>query len=116
MMIWLGIAGGALLLAFTVWLAWRNRTPEVYKPLISVAVGGVVAVLVTLLTILRPSEAHRSFVSSVVIDERTHLPAAIGVVGSPRSRRQRQPSKPDYCSTLDDRVARTQGAIRRPTR
>jgi hypothetical protein len=101
-MIWLGITGVALLLVFTVWLAWRNWTPEVYKPVASIVVGGLVALLVTLLTILRPSEEQRSFVSSVVIDERTHLPASIGVVGSP---------VPDVSANLQNRITARHSTI-----
>jgi hypothetical protein len=83
LMITVGISGALLLLVFTLWLAARNWTPEVYKPVITIGVGGLITLLVTLLTVLRPSVEERVFVSSVIVDERTHLPAAIGVVGSP---------------------------------
>jgi hypothetical protein len=94
-MIWVGFVGAALLLFFTAWLAWRNWTPEVYKPVASILIGGLVALLITLLTILRPSEEQDTFVSSVVIDERTHLPASIKVVGSP---------VPDVGDPLENRI------------
>jgi hypothetical protein len=77
-MICVGLSGAALLFLFTVWLAWRNWTPEVYKPVASILVGGLVVLLVTLLTILRSTEEQRSFFSSVVLDERTHLPTTVG--------------------------------------
>jgi hypothetical protein len=77
-MIGLGVAGGVFLLIFTVWLAWRNWSPEIYKPVVTIVVGGLVALLVTLLTILRSSDEQRSFISSVMIDERSHLPQMRG--------------------------------------
>jgi hypothetical protein len=83
LMIAVRISGALLLLVFTVCLAARNWTPEVYKPVITIGVGGLIALLVTLLTVLRPSVEERVFVSSVIVDERMHLPAAVGVVGSP---------------------------------
>ena len=82
-MIGLGIVGAALLVIFTIWLAARNWSPDVQKPVATIVVGGFVVLLATLLTVLRPTEMQRSFVSSVVIDDRTHLPAEIGFVGSP---------------------------------
>ncbi len=74
-MLWIGVAGAALLLIPIIWLAAKNWSPDIYKPLISIVLGGIVALLITLLTILRDSEEQRRFVSSVVMDNRTHLPA-----------------------------------------
>lgn len=75
-MLWIGLFGAVLLLIPVVWLAARNWSPDVYKPLISIVIGGLAAIIIALLTILRDSEEQVRFVSSVVIDNRTHLPAA----------------------------------------
>lgn len=98
----IGIAGAVLLLVFTLWLGYRNLTIEIWKPAISVLIGGIVALLVTLLTILRPSGEQRDFVSTVVIDERTHLPANIKVVGS---------YFPDDSASLKNRITKRQSMI-----
>lgn len=83
-MIWVGIVGGVLVLLFIVWLLMHNLgSPEILKASLSVIFGGLIALLITLLTILRSSEEQRHFVSSVVIDSRTHLPAEFGFWGHP---------------------------------
>src|SRR2546428_158779 len=102
MMIGLGIVGASLLVLFTVWLAARNWSPDVQKPVATIVVGGFVVLLATLLTVLRSTEMSRDFVSSVVLDERTHLPAAIGFVGSP---------VPDVTANLQNRITARHSAI-----
>ncbi len=101
-MIGLGIVGAALLVVFTIWLAARNWSPDVQKPIATIVVGGFVVLLATLLTVLRSTEMQRNFVSSVVIDDRTHLPAEIGVVGSPI---------PDVTADLRNRITARHSAI-----
>ena len=82
---------------FILWIVAHNwGSPEIYKALGSVFIGGLIALLIALLTILRGSEEQRRFVSSVVIDGRTHLPVGFAFWGHPL---------PDVSDPPEQRVA-----------
>jgi hypothetical protein len=94
---WVGIIGGILVLFFILWLVVHNwGSPEINKALGSVLIGALIALLITLLTILRASEEQHKFVSSVVIDNRTHLPAVFEFKGHPL---------PDVTDPVEQRIA-----------
>ena len=77
----ISIVGAALLVVATLWLVWLNRSPKIFTPLLTVAVGAVVTAFITLCTVLKPTKINARFPVSVVLNRITNLPAHFQLSG-----------------------------------
>lgn len=61
----------------TVYLAYQNRSPRIFEPLLSILLGAVTATFITLVTLLKPTEIQGGFPVSIVVNNQNHLPAML---------------------------------------
>lgn len=69
------MVGAALLIVATLWLVWLNRSPKIFTPLLTVALGAVVTAFITLCAVLKPAKINERFSVSIVLNRTTNLPA-----------------------------------------
>src|SRR2546425_7058901 len=74
---WLGIAGIVLLLLAAGTLVVLNFSEQVYVPLLSALVIGILTFMITFVSSLKGSAEETAFATSVVEDTRSHLPAFV---------------------------------------
>lgn len=75
LVLFIAVASALLLTASTVGLIYINRSPKIYSPVLSVALGGVAAAFITLSVLLKAESLGERFPISIVIDTNTGLPA-----------------------------------------
>ena len=66
--LWIGLGAGVLLFVATCVLVWFNWSQKIWSPILSIALGGTVTVLLTILAILKEDVVEQRYATSVVFD------------------------------------------------
>jgi len=69
--------GAVILAAATFHLAWVNRSPKIYQPLISILLGAIIATFITITSLLKPASTTERFPISIALDQKSGLPSLI---------------------------------------
>ena len=78
------VAGSMLIAVGTIWLVVLNWSQKLYGPLVSIALGGLVTVLITVVALLREERIQDTFATALAFDASTNsLPLVTPDLGSP---------------------------------